>query len=290
MNTAPELTLVPRDPRDAADEGIAVAEPQLERLVTAACLAPSGGNAQPWRWVWRNRSLWLFIDRRHSRALLDFRSLASIAALGAASENLVLAAHAEGLGVHVSPFPLPAEPSCVARFRFCLHGGPRDEPNTADHLVSVIGARVTNRHRETRASLPEDIFAAMGSTVRVEWVGSRSADVPVDHRTRTVGAQRAVSGSRGVARGVTPADEKSQTSFCRMNGQKHVSAKPLKGLGSGVQEVVSDHRGDTFSFGVYRSVGQPGFCAARVPEEVEEWSCDAEARRGSNLAATWRSS
>mgnify|MGYP003403618160 CR=1 FL=1 len=29
-------------------------------------------------------------------------------------------------------------------------------------------------------------------------------------------------------------------------GQKHVSSKPLKGLGSGVLEVISDHRGDTF--------------------------------------------
>lgn len=29
-------------------------------------------------------------------------------------------------------------------------------------------------------------------------------------------------------------------------GDKHVSAKPLKGFGSGVLEVVSDHRGDTF--------------------------------------------
>jgi phage-related protein len=29
-------------------------------------------------------------------------------------------------------------------------------------------------------------------------------------------------------------------------GSKHLAAKPLKGLGSGVLEVVSDHRGDTF--------------------------------------------
>ncbi len=29
-------------------------------------------------------------------------------------------------------------------------------------------------------------------------------------------------------------------------GQKHVSAKPLKGLGSGVLGLVADHRGDTF--------------------------------------------
>lgn len=29
-------------------------------------------------------------------------------------------------------------------------------------------------------------------------------------------------------------------------GGKHVDSKPLKGLGSGVLEVVTDHRGDTF--------------------------------------------
>ena len=29
-------------------------------------------------------------------------------------------------------------------------------------------------------------------------------------------------------------------------GEKHVRAKPLKGFGPGVLEVVSDHRGDTF--------------------------------------------
>ena len=29
-------------------------------------------------------------------------------------------------------------------------------------------------------------------------------------------------------------------------GQKHINAKPLRGFGAGVLEVVSDHRGDTF--------------------------------------------
>ena len=34
--------------------------------------------------------------------------------------------------------------------------------------------------------------------------------------------------------------------YLAQRGGKHVSAKPLKGLGSAVLEVVSDHRGDTF--------------------------------------------
>jgi phage-related protein len=34
--------------------------------------------------------------------------------------------------------------------------------------------------------------------------------------------------------------------YLAQRGGKHVSAKLLKGLGPGVLEVVSDHRGDTF--------------------------------------------
>ena len=41
-------------------------------------------------------------------------------------------------------------------------------------------------------------------------------------------------------------DEMGYAIFLAQRGDKHVSAKPLKGLGSGVLEVVSDHRGDTF--------------------------------------------
>ncbi len=41
-------------------------------------------------------------------------------------------------------------------------------------------------------------------------------------------------------------DEMGYAIYLAQCGQKHVSAKPLKGSGSGVLEVVSDHRGDTF--------------------------------------------
>lgn len=41
-------------------------------------------------------------------------------------------------------------------------------------------------------------------------------------------------------------DEMGYAVYMAQCGDKHVSAKPLRGLGSGVLEVVSDHRGDTF--------------------------------------------
>lgn len=40
-------------------------------------------------------------------------------------------------------------------------------------------------------------------------------------------------------------DEMGYAIYLAQRDEKHVSAKPLKGLGSGVMEVVSDHRGDT---------------------------------------------
>ena len=44
----------------------------------------------------------------------------------------------------------------------------------------------------------------------------------------------------------TVQDEMGYAIYLAQCGQKHVSAKPLKGLGSSVLEVVSDHRGNTF--------------------------------------------
>jgi len=41
-------------------------------------------------------------------------------------------------------------------------------------------------------------------------------------------------------------DEVGYALFLAQVGEKHITAKPLRGLGPGVLEVVSDHRGDTF--------------------------------------------
>lgn len=41
-------------------------------------------------------------------------------------------------------------------------------------------------------------------------------------------------------------DEVGYALYLAQCGEKHVEAKPLKGLGSGVLEVISDYRGSTF--------------------------------------------
>ena len=44
----------------------------------------------------------------------------------------------------------------------------------------------------------------------------------------------------------TVQDEMGYAVYLAQRGEKHVSARPLKGLGAGVLEVVSNYRGDTF--------------------------------------------
>jgi hypothetical protein len=42
---------------------------QLQDLVRAASLAPSGGNSQPWKWVWSRQLLHLFLDTAIASAI-----------------------------------------------------------------------------------------------------------------------------------------------------------------------------------------------------------------------------
>lgn len=163
----------------------------VRRLVAAATSAPSGGNSQPWRWIWSERCLHVLLDTRHSRSLLDFQSLASVAAIGAAAETLVLAAHQDGLGVRVSVFPDPAQPVLAATFNFCERGAAGDEAADADTLASAIHQRVTNRQGATRSRLGDDALLALEASLsriagaRLHWLGD---DDGLDEVGRLLGA------------------------------------------------------------------------------------------------------
>jgi molybdopterin/thiamine biosynthesis adenylyltransferase len=71
----------------------------LEQLLLAANRAPSGGNSQPWRWIWKERRLFLFLDPSNSNSLMDSHNQAAFIALGASAENLRIRANAMGFGV-----------------------------------------------------------------------------------------------------------------------------------------------------------------------------------------------
>lgn len=138
---------------------------QREALLTAAIAAPSGGNCQPWRWLAEGRRLHLFHDRLRSTSLADYGSYGAMVALGAATENVVLAAHAAGLEVSSEVFPLGEEADLVASFAFHEQVSSATEPHWRDELAAQIFQRHTNR-KSQRQRLDTDVLGELTTVIR----------------------------------------------------------------------------------------------------------------------------
>lgn len=123
----------------------------VRELVAHAVRAPSGGNAQPWRFFWNGRRLRLCIDPVRAGSLLDHGLRATCLALGAATENLVLAAQARGLRIEVEPFPDACDPQVVCDFRWSRDA----RPAPVDPLHAFVDGRCTNRRLGSGQALPE---------------------------------------------------------------------------------------------------------------------------------------
>lgn len=149
----------------------------IERLVSDAVMAPSGGNCQPWLWYWDGR-LHLFLDRARAHSLLDYNYFGGLTALGAAWENLRLSALEQGLGLNEKLFPLGETSELVASFT--IESLPKKSARNGpwDALHPAVGLRHTNRRLEGRQPLldgqMERLTAAAESVgAEVRWLTSR---------------------------------------------------------------------------------------------------------------------
>ncbi len=123
----------------------------VQDLVKAAIKAPSAGNNQPWNWHYENNLLFLLHDRVRSVSFGDFQHIASYVALGAAIENLDLAAYHHNIPISVHYFPI-TDTRCAAVIQFATHqkGFNLFEPTK---LFAAIDSRITNRNLGQRKPL-----------------------------------------------------------------------------------------------------------------------------------------
>ena len=162
--------------------------PELVRFcVEAGAQAPSPANSQPWRFRWDGERLWVLHERSLGTSLLDPGHRAAHVALGAALENIAVAAAHRGWRAKAEPFPRPRDPSVAAAVTFA----PADGPVEADAaLYAQVGTRVTNRRMARRVPLEADQVAALADTARVR--GARldllTTDEEVEEVARLVGA------------------------------------------------------------------------------------------------------
>lgn len=121
-------------------------KPDLEtisELVAAGAAAPSRGNMQPWKWVYRNHVLYLFLNETGVTGITKKLALAS---LGAAGENIVLKAYELGWHTDVILFPINADSPLVCTYRFSkADDGTAGEVDSVLALSAAIPLRSTNR-------------------------------------------------------------------------------------------------------------------------------------------------
>ncbi|MBI1847493.1 MAG: hypothetical protein HY294_10925 [Candidatus Rokubacteria bacterium] len=136
-------------------------------LVEAAVAAPSGNNCQPWRFAWDGHGLSVLFDRPRAASLLDVAHRGSWMALGAALENMDVAAGPAGLSLAPEVFPHGHDADVVAQVRV-----ERAVP-TPHPLQAALARRCTNRAPYRDAPWPpgarDDLLAVQAAGVTVRW-------------------------------------------------------------------------------------------------------------------------
>lgn len=125
---------------------------KVRLLVEAAIQAPSDGNSQPWRFQYLPDEQVLRVFHDHTRSGGSANELGqqmALVAIGAAIENMAIAASQQQQIFDTQLFPSLREPHVVAELRLKNLPG----PPVKDPLVAQIGQRLTNRRPGTRANL-----------------------------------------------------------------------------------------------------------------------------------------
>lgn len=131
----------------------------IAKILAAASEAPSGENAQPWRFVIRGAELFVYNLPERDQSLYNFAQRGSYVAHGALLENIRIAAVANGQQAKWRLFPNSSEPNLVAVVSF--FNGPTD----TDGLYPAIFKRCTNRKPYQKIPLTGEQRAALLSAV-----------------------------------------------------------------------------------------------------------------------------
>jgi hypothetical protein len=150
-------------PRRAHEAGDGACQPWARYLVAHAAMAPSGGNMQPWQFHAEGERLWVSLDRARASSLLDVRERPGHLALGAALENLDIAAAASGWSLETALFPVPERPDVVAASTRAPAASSSAGSAGAFPSIDLVQARCTSRGLGNGAPLGADESARLAA-------------------------------------------------------------------------------------------------------------------------------
>jgi hypothetical protein len=121
----------------------------IEKILEYGVMAPSGENAQPWRFIVLGDTISVYNIPERDQSLYSFGQNASYFAHGALLENMAITARAMGFSADIRLFPDKSDKTFVADV-ILAPAAKTDEP-----LFEIIPNRITNRKPYKKTSLTE---------------------------------------------------------------------------------------------------------------------------------------
>jgi nitroreductase len=119
--------------------GDGIPEPVMRYIVKAGIRAPSGDNAQPWKFAWNDNKIRLYLNPDADHSFFNVRQIASAISCGAVLENMRIAAAAFGLEAKATYLSSPESSDLMASIEL-EHARKPEDP-----LHGAIWRRCTNR-------------------------------------------------------------------------------------------------------------------------------------------------
>ena len=145
-------TTVPPEFPKAEVTGKTVPEEVIRYIIKAGIQAPSGDNAQPWKFSIKGNHIFLYLDRDADTSFFNVNQIASIISCGAVLENMRTAATRFGLEARIAYLPDAKDQNLMATIELGLADVPKDP------LFDRIWSRHTNRKPYDKKPIPETIL------------------------------------------------------------------------------------------------------------------------------------
>jgi hypothetical protein len=153
-----------------------LSDSELTYIVENANTAPSGGNCQPWKWIFdQSGVLHLIHDKSKSDSLLDYLGTGSLIAFGAALEIIKLVAADMGIDITTHSHIHDFDEDLIASIVF---NSKSDKALSIPHgdLVQGIGLRCTNRKNGKREVIEPNKLLTFQSLSKEEGVSLEIID------------------------------------------------------------------------------------------------------------------
>ena len=137
-----------------SNDGVAVSENILNFLLEAGIQAPSGDNAQPWKFLKSQNKISIYLDRTVDQSFFNINQIASIISCGAVIENIKIAASKIGLSTGVTCVSEKNNKNMMAVLNFAFH----NNKTKTDDLFYSIWKRNTNRKLFNKSSVSSSLL------------------------------------------------------------------------------------------------------------------------------------